>query len=330
MNRFQKLVLVVVLMVSLGLPIQFDSNVAQAAGVLVSAEIPYLIDQYTSQGCNGPTNVLNYVVFYPAVPGHYPIVFASSGTAFDGSAGCEDGVPRYRASDPIMKIIALAGFVVVNIQYHGADDGLYGDLTYPGPAEWGNVADGSVELNLKPAVRHFFSDDPVRWGADETKGVFAFGGSSGGHNAYMLAITGVAGHTFQGALGWSGMPEAQAGGAKGREALDAYMRTTPGSDVEAFGDPLHRVGDGSPPQYVVNSLREFIDPRGALDYVNRCKILGVVSWLRLLDSTSHSADYMGYVFTGRAPEQAVPKAFPGTTVMQDTLRFLRAMAPPHP
>ena len=112
---------------------------------------------------------------------------------------------------------AKAGWVVLVVEYHGTDDGPYGDLTYPGP-DSGSAADGIVQLDLKGAVSFFAGNNPRRYGASISKDLIAIGASSGGHNACMLALTD---SRFTGAIGWSGMPDAaDAGNSEGQ--LDHY------------------------------------------------------------------------------------------------------------
>lgn len=100
------------------------------------------------------------------------------------------------------------------------------------------------------------------------------GGSSGGHNAYMLALTGVPGYHFAAAVGWSGLPDAGASGAYARSVFDRYMRASPGSDRGNFGDPYHRITANSPPQYIANGLTEFIAPANAVEFKSRCLAVG--------------------------------------------------------
>ena len=99
-----------------------------------SGEITYMTDGYTAHTCNGRDGRLTYVVFSPNSAGPHPVVFGMMGTGFGGSQECDakTGKPLYRAMDPVMKEWAEAGFVAVNIGYHGVSNGLYGDLSYPG------------------------------------------------------------------------------------------------------------------------------------------------------------------------------------------------------
>jgi acetyl esterase/lipase len=186
----------------------------------------------------------------------------------------------------------------------------------------GNTADGTVQLDIKPAIEFFFAHDPGRYGADEKLGVIAFGGSSGAHNAYLLSITGVPGHRIWAAVGWSGLPDVALAGTYPESVFDKYMRTTPGTDVEAFGDPEHRINASSPPQYVANGTREFISPANAEQYVTTCRNLGVAAcWERILSTGAHASGYARYTFTGSAPEVTAPPAAPGTTVLADSIGF---------
>jgi hypothetical protein len=274
--------------------------------------------------CSGPSADLHYVVFSPSGAGPFPVVFGMIGTGFDGAATCTQGGKRetYRGMDRIMQRWAQAGYVAVNIEYHGVRDGLFGDLTYPGAGKWAGLADGTVELDIKPAIEHFLAHDAGRFHADERIGLIVFGSSSGAHNAYMVGATGVPGHHISAVIGWSGLPDAELAGNYARHIFDSYMRTTPGSDAESFGDPQHRLQEGAPPQYVANGLAEFIDPQTARAYYELCRSLGIAAcWLRIPDTATHAAGYADYVFTGQSPESTMPDAEVGLTVQQDSIVF---------
>lgn len=293
-------------------------------GVVQSPEIRYGNDGYFAQGCNGPSSALHYIVYYPSSRGPHPIVFGMSGSGFEGNSNCDPklGRAQYQSFDLEMRRWAEAGFVAVNIEYHGYKNGLYGNATYPGAGKWGSAADGIVQLDIKPAVEYFFGHDPAQYGADERQGVIAFGGSSGAHNAYMLSITGVPGHRIWAAAGWSGLPDASLGGSVAEAAFDRYMQAQPGSDIERFGDPAHRLMRTSPPQYIANGTGEFIAAANAERYFQICTELKVpFCYERILDTSGHAAEYENYVFTGASPEITDPKATQGQTVFEDTLAF---------
>jgi hypothetical protein len=312
-------------------PVATPSSSAQAQPTHVgpttvrhSDEIVYANDGHVAQRCSGRTADLHYVVFYPDDGLSHPVVFGMVGTGFTGSTICPPGGTRegYRGIDSIMQDWAAAGFVAVNVEYHGARDGLFGDMTYPGPVSWGGRADGSVELDIKPAMQHFLSQDASRFHADEKLGLVVFGASSGAHNAYMVGATGLPGHHISAVIGWSGMPDAELGGNYARHIFDSYLRTTPGSDVESFADPEHRVQAGAPPEYIANGLGEFIDAQTARAYYQRCQSLGIAAcWLRLPNTKRHAEGYASYVFTGQGPESTVPAAQAGKTLEQDSIAF---------
>jgi putative Ig domain-containing protein len=293
-------------------------------GINTSPEILYMTDQYTATNCAGvQSGDLHYVVISPTTPGPHPIVFGMHGSGFKGTAGCNGKLPLYRDFDKDLIPWVQAGYVAVNIEYHGYDNGLYGDLTYPGPGQWGTIADGTVELNVKPAVEYFLSHDPGQYGADPLSGMVAFGGSSGAHDAYMLGITGVPGYQFSAVVGWSGLPDSADAGTRVLTDFDTYMRTTDGSDVAWFADPLHRLSSSSPPQYIANGLNEFIDPQNALVYQQACvNLLGAGNcWLRIPNTSGHATAYADYPFTGIAPEYTQPAATVGQTVEEDSIAF---------
>jgi acetyl esterase/lipase len=227
----------------------------------------------------------------------------------------------------VMKSWAQAGFVAVNIEYHGYSDGLYGNLTYPGPQRWGDSADATVQLDIKPAMAFFLSHNPQLYGADERAGIVVFGGSSGAHNAYMVGLTGVTGHRITAVVGWSGLPDVADSGSYPQSVFDRYMRTEPGSDVEKFGDPAHRLRSGVPPQYVADGLHEFISPLNADRYTADCRAMGDTCWERIPNTTAHAQGYSGYTFTGQSPESSDPGAVAGNTVLQDSIAFARSQLP---
>ena len=61
-------------------------------------------------------------------------------------------------------------------------------------------------------MQYFLDHNPRQYGADPSKGLIAFGSSSGAHNAYMLANTGLPDAHFAAAIGWSGFPDVGAAG----------------------------------------------------------------------------------------------------------------------
>src|SRR5579859_133534 len=117
-----------------------------------TSQIVYGNDGFGTGTCDG-TGSLSYVVIYPTAPGVYPVVFGTVGTGFHGAAACVNGQPQYLQFNGEMQLWAQAGFVAVNIEYHGTDNGLFGDMTYPGAGQWGTKADATVELDLKPAIQ---------------------------------------------------------------------------------------------------------------------------------------------------------------------------------
>lgn len=301
---------------------------AVPAGVVETGPIAYMHDRVSAATCDGArTSELTYVVFHPTSPGPHPVVFGMAGTGFAGAAGCDPatGRPVYRGLDGVMAQWAAAGFVAVNIGYHGFANGLYGDLSYPGTT-WGATADATVELNIKPAVRHFLGHDPGRFGADPAAGLVAFGGSSGAHNAYMLAATGVAGVRFVAAIGWSGFPDEADAGGYARHILLTYMRAPAGSDLAEFGDPMHRIGATSPAQYIANATADSIAPGNAIAYWERCRTLRIrACWLREPTSRAHAEAYADYRFTGSPPERSTPPTMVGSTVLADSIAFARSL-----
>lgn len=297
---------------------------AASTSFLKSSEITYGDDGHVANSCSGPTSKLHYVVFYPASPGPHPIVFGMSGTGFAGNAGCDSTTHNdtYRSFDSVMQRWAAAGYVAVNIEYHGYLNGLFGDLTYPGVGKWGTIADGTVQLDIKPAIEFFFAHNPAQYGAAESAGVVAFGASSGAHNAYMLGLTGVPGHRIWAAVGWSGLPDVSLSGPTAQSIFDKYMQTKPGTDVENFGDPEHRIGTTSPPQYVANGLKEFIAASNAEQYFKTCKVLNIPNcYERIPNTSAHAEGYSNYTFTDTAPEITNPSAVRGQTVFSDTIAF---------
>jgi hypothetical protein len=100
------------------------------------------------------------------------------------------------------------------------------------------------------------------------------------------------------------------------------MRTRPGTDVEKFGDPAHRISASSPPQYIAGGTGEFIAAANAEQYFRTCKRLKIsLCYERILDTAAHAAGYENYVFTDSPPEITNPLAIKGQTVFMDTIAF---------
>jgi len=326
------LVLVVVLIEAGG-----ASSAGNSTRFLESPEITYMADTVSANRCAGPSPDLHYKVFYPNDQTKlYPIVFGMKGSGYDGTADCDLGVQleKYRSLDSQMKEWADAGWVAVNVEYHGKANGRFGRDSYPGP-NWGSMADGTVELNVKRAVQYFFDHNPGQWGADETKGIVAFGGSSGGHNAYMLALTApVAGHQFAAAIGFSGAPDAaDSGTAEGPyiQYMCDGQPVCPNQDVYNFGDPYHRIGASSPAQYVANSVGEFVAYQNAENYWQRCRDLNVIAcWIRIVKGDSHGMGYAHQVFDPICDPECdlhVQPAARGVDVLADAIAFAQRAIP---
>lgn len=293
-----------------------------SSAVHIWPEVTYEHDGYSQQTCSG-TDALSYTVISPDTTGLHPIVFGMGGTGFQGSAGCSQGssYPEYLGFNGIMANWAKKGFVAVNIEYHGFANGLYGNVSYPGAGKWKNIADGTVQIDIKPAIRYFLSNDPAKYGADPTLGVVIFGASSGAHNAYMVGATQIAGVPISAVVGWSGLPDVSEAGNYPNSVFDRYMRASPGSDVEKFGDPMHRINSAMAPQYIANGLSEFISPLNAIDYAGALTQNGIVNWLRIPDTDRHASGYAFYKFTDQSPEESIPSAPVNKTVMQDSINF---------
>jgi hypothetical protein len=298
-----------------------DHQIGAPSSLQNSAPVTYESDGFSAKTCSGTSSALQYVVTYPTSPGPHPIVFATRGSGFAGTANCTNGKPFYLGEQKIMNQWAAAGYVAVNIEYHGFDNGLYGDLTYPGPGKWGTTADGTVELDVKPAINYFLSHDPGQYGADPSTGVVLFGGSSGGNDAYMVALTGIPGYTVSAVIGWSAQLDVAAS-VGGRNAFDKYMQTKPNTDVEHFADPFYRLTPTAPPQYGANGLHEIHDPATVEDYMTECRAMQVKAcWERILDTSLHGEAYAFLPITGQPPEIIDPAAQPGATVIQDSISF---------
>jgi hypothetical protein len=315
------------------------------SGVLVTNPIPYFDDApYVGHPCSEDTSILHYKVFYPSpVPGvTHPIVFVFQGAGFHSVSDCDPdtGQDLWLSMDNEAMTWAANGFVAVNVEYHGLDASppLYGDSTCPTPdcerSEWGSTADGYVERNLKQAVEKFFVRKPLeRYGADENKGLIAFGGSAGAHAAYMLAITSVgSGRQFDAAIGWSGMGDIALAGWNALRPYENYMDAQPnsplpGSDAFDFGSPKVRLTSSGPAMYIANGQSELtVLPASAQGFYDQCVALGVSRcWLRLLDTEEHATGYESYAFHGASDsiEVTVPLASTGVTVFQESICFAR-------
>jgi hypothetical protein len=314
--------------VLLPVALNLTGSPALAAPAFQSTEVRYLTDTVAGRPCTIPTgetaNDLHYRVHSPTQAGDYPIVFGLAGNGYESTSTCVNaakGIERFEQLDSIMATWVRAGYVAVNIEYHGYDDGLFGDASYPG-TDWGTAADGISELNAKVAMEFFLANDPQRFGADPSKGIVLFGGSAGGHSAHLVGNTGIDGYAISAVVGWSAMPEASKAGTK---KFDLYMQTTTGSDVFDFGDAIHRITASSPPQYISNSVDEFLDPQNAIDYYNTCVGLlgGSKCYLRILDQTScHATGCSKYAFGQPGHNDTTePPATPGSTLFQDTIAF---------
>jgi len=293
-------------------------------GVQTWPEITYGHDGYSQATCTG-TDALNYTVFAPTAAGPHSIVFGITGTGFKGSAGCASSSnppqEEHTTLNYLMEQWAQAGYVAVNIEYHGYTNGLFGDVTYPGVGNWGSAADGTVQLDIIPAIQYFLAHNPGQYGADPASGIVVFGSSSGAHDAYMIGAVGIPGVKISAVVGWSGLPDVSKAGSYPESVFDTYMQTSPGSDVENFADPDHRISTSMPPQYVANGLNEFISPTNAEQYTSDLTADNVTAWLRVPNTSAHASAYAGYTFTGKSPEISTPPATIGTTVLDDSISF---------
>jgi hypothetical protein len=315
--------------------------VAKPGSVIVTPAIPYMDDApYVGHPCLEDTSILRYKVFYPdRAPGvTYPVVFVFQGAGFNSVSDCnpDTGQDKWLSMDNEATTWAANGFVAVNVEYHGVDatPPLYGDSTCPTPdcsrSQWGSAADGYVERNLKQAVDVFFRRNPLAlYGADETKGLIAFGGSAGAHGAYMLALTSVRSvHSFDAAIGWSGMGDIAHAGPNAVGPYRNYMNATfpaIGSDQFDFGSPKVRVTSSGPAMYIANGQFEsVVDPASAQGFYDQCVALGISRcWLRLLDSDQHATGYENYAFKGPIDQSEItmPLAPMGVTVFRESICF---------
>jgi hypothetical protein len=286
-----------------------------------------------------------------------------AGSGFSGDAECTSiHVDHWHVDDGLMNRWAAAGYVTVAIEYHGyegmcghklcANDptGLHGDQTYPGVGQWegSDVADATVQLDIKAAAAQFLAT-ASQYGGDPSKGLFTFGGSSGAHDAYMLALTGLPGYRFGAAIGWSGGPDQDLNHGSNQSFSEDYMQTTTGSDVMNFADPFHRISASSPPQYIADSIGEFISWQSADGYYQECVSLALTCWERMPNTSKHAEAYASYKFTGNNPaistisnatayyaqcvaqqltcaEFSNPPATVGSTVTQDSIQFANTIA----
>jgi hypothetical protein len=318
--------------------------IAKPDGVIATNAMPYMDDSpYVGHPCAEDSSTLHYKVFYPS-PARgvtYPIVFLFQGAGFHSVSDCDPdtGQDKWLSMDNEATTWAASGFVAVNVEYHGLDSTppLLGDSTCPTPdcarGQWKSAADGYVERNLKQAVNVFLDRNPVdRYGADEKKGLIAFGGSAGAHAAYMLAITNVgSAHPFNAAIGWSGMGNIADAGSDATNPYEMYMDALPDSplpksDQFDFGSPFVRITSQAPAMYIANGQFEFVLPASAQEFYSQCVTLGVSKcWLRLVDSVDHATGYENYRFRGAVDlnEFTVPTAVRGVTVFQDSICFAR-------
>jgi hypothetical protein len=322
------------------LAINTATTAVGSSSVSVTNPIAYMDDApYVGHPCSGDSSVLHYKVFYPSEAATYPIVFTFQGAGFHSVSDCDSdtGRDQWLSMDNEAATWAANGFVAVNVEYHGLDasPGLYGDSACPTQdcrrSAWGSAADGYVQRNLKRAVSVFFQRDPLsRYGADESKGLIAFGGSAGAHGAYMLAITNIGSdHPFDAAIGWSGMGDIAQAGVTALTQYEDYMdgqssSPLPGSDQFDFGSPKVRLQSGGPALYIANGQFEFVDPASAQGFYDECAEPRVPRcWFRLLDSDQHATGYENYSFHGPTDlnEVTVPQARPGVTVFQDSVCF---------
>jgi hypothetical protein len=324
--------------------------VAKPDGVISTNAIPYMDDApYVGHPCSEDTSILHYKVFYPSPVKDvtYPVVFLFQGAGFHSVSDCDPdtGQDKWLSMDNEAARWAASGFVAVNVEYHGLDatPPLYGDSTCPTPdcsqLEWASAADGYVERNLKQAVEVFFERNPLdRYGADESKGLVAFGGSAGAHGAYMLGIANVGSdHPFDAVIGWSGMGAIAEAGPDALGPYETYMNAlapAPGTDEFNFGSPNVRITSDAPAMYIANGQFEFVYPASAQKFYDHCTALGVSRcWLRLVDSDQHATGYENYTFQGPADpvEITVPQARTGVTVFRDSICFAhRVLGTPDP
>jgi hypothetical protein len=118
------------------------------------------------------------------------------------------------------------------------------------------------------------------------------------------------------------------GGAYAIQNFGAYMETTdPVSDRFLFSSPAARITSAAPAIYIANSQGEFMDPRSASSFYDRCTAVGVsLCYLRLVDAGKrHSVGYDDYRFRGPADplEVTYPPAAQGMTVLSDSICFAK-------
>jgi hypothetical protein len=310
-------------------------------GVTATNPIVYMDDApHVGHPCSGDSSILHYKVFYPTQLATYPVVFLFQGAGSHSVSDCDPDTHRdkWLSMDTEAATRAANGFVAVNVEYHGLDatPPLFGDSTCPTldcrRSTWGSAADGYVQRNLKRAVDVFFDPqrDPLtRYGADERRGLIAFGGSAGGHGAYMLTITSISSlHPFDAAIGWSGMGDIAQAGSDATTPYENYMAASlpqPGSDQFDFGSPRVRLTSNGPALYIANAQFEFVDPASALSFYEQCAEPRVPRcWLRVVDSDQHATGYEDYAFRGPTDsnELTVPQARHDVTVFQDSICFV--------
>lgn len=299
----------------------------------ISAEIKYYTDSsYPDPNvCAGFAQADLYVqVQYPDSGGPYPVVFAMKGTGFAGSSSCSGGNANYRdILNDSGADWAAAGFVCVAIEYHGKAENLFGDVTYPGTT-WGNSIDGTVQQNIRRAVDAFLAGtlgSLSGFRCNPSLGIIAFGGSSGGHNAFNLAMTDP---RFTGAIQLSGLPDVVLSGNTARNVHTVdYMRGTFGSDREKFSDSRERIKNAPNkcPFYIAGSQVEFIDQASPSGFYDQCVSQGIPAWLRIVAGGGHSMTSWPYVFGSTAGDiiKGGPTINPGDTVAKDAVRFAKSI-----
>jgi hypothetical protein len=239
--------------------------------ILKSSQITYMTDVFKSLECFPPagegwTANLHYEVLYPQDgPGvTHPILFAIKGAAFNDNTSCTDGVNNYQRMDDVITPWVRRGFVVVNVEYHSKNNGLYGDASCPNPTcspPWDDLADGVAELNLKNAINFFFDHDPAQYGADESKGIVIFSTSSAANYSFVLGATSPVGtHTLDAVIGWSGLGDPSVSGEAEANYEDYMESTDPSSDRYHFGSPVQRISSTSPAIWISSSLGEVVAP----------------------------------------------------------------------
>ncbi len=92
-----------------------------------------------------------------------------------------------------MKVWANNGWVTINVEYYGKANGRFGRDSFPGP-NWGSMADGTVELNVKRAVKYFFDHNPASGGPTRRRESWPSGARPvgiGWSNGFLMGLDGV-------------------------------------------------------------------------------------------------------------------------------------------